>query len=274
MLYTLIGNGTPNKRETLASLDSLAEAAIAKDGDFWMLLVDEESSDTKQAIVNWLDNKSYYYEIVATAEDEAQLLGEYAHVGTLHHARRPVQRALSITPARAAVDEPYAVLVMSDNLDEDESCLLAVSHCVDNGIPVFDLAGQMTPLTVEEEEPPPAPTPVDQDPLEVTKEDLAALTRDELKSLVTARGLVNQVSDMRSKDAMIAVLLGVPEAPSEPEQGEVQEIAPEPSESLLEPSEEPVEVFYFLLAVRGPEDYDMAPVNAKQAQRLLFPDQD
>lgn len=261
MLYTLIGNGNHNKREILASLDTLAAAAQEQDGEFWMMLVDRpDHSDTVRAIIDWLDRQSLYYEVVTDLPGGESVYGEYAHAGTIHSSRRAVPRALSITPARAAVDEQYAVLILSDNLDSDEQCLYAVAQCVDNQIPVFDLSGQMTPLTVEVEAPPGEESPVETPPpaLDLTRNDLEALTRDELKSLVVSRGLKDAVTDMRSRDAMIDVLLGSP-APVES--------APEPV--ALEESPRPREGNYFLITMRSSDDYSMLPLTSEQVQRIL-----
>lgn len=230
MLYTLIGNGNPNKKEVIATLQSLYEADPMQ--DFWMVLVPGEiPPPIFTSIRTWLDHNMVDYEVVLpnTVEDGD---ATWPHAQEIYGAKRPTARALALSASRVEADEKWALLVMSDDLDNDEDALFAINACIDNGVEVFDLAGQMTPLTIENEhgvEIDPADNVqsakpdvvvehdpvvdealklaerVQETPLDLTREDLEALTRDELRSLAADRGVTPK--DGRLKDSIIEALL-------------------------------------------------------------------
>lgn len=229
MLYTLIGNGNPNKKEVIATLQSLYEAA---EGDFWMVLViPDDPSNIYTGVRTWLDHNMIDYELVFSAEAAGEFAALWPHAQETYVAKRPTARALALSAGRVDAGEKWALLVMSDDLDNDEDALFAINACIDNGVEVFALAGQMTPLTIENEygiEIDPAdnvpqadvvhtPDPavvealklaerVQESPLmDLTREDLESLTRDELRSLAAERGVTPK--DGRLKDSIIEALL-------------------------------------------------------------------
>lgn len=224
MLYTLIGNGNHNQKEVLGTLRSLRDSAEASGDEFWMLFVEEATpSPAVTAIVGWVQEKNIYYEIVRTSDASLDST-LYTKAQEEHSARRPVDRAVSLTPARVEIDERCAILILSDDLDSDDEALYAVTKAIDLDVPVYDLAGQMTPLQVEEPEatpealpdepePEPEPAPVEAESgsaaqlYPLTRDELADLTAAELRALVRDHEIESDVTDMRSKDAMTSALL-------------------------------------------------------------------
>lgn len=250
MLYALVGNGDPNKREVLESLKSLKDAVEEKGGEFWMLLCEEsDPSPALREILSWL-NESTYYEMVRMPSDEAvHPLYKPEHV---HLARRPVDRMVTIVPQRVQADEQYALLVMSDDIDTDDECLYAINKSIDLGIPVLDLGGQMVPLVLEDadhqDEVVAEATTASTD--EFTREDLESLTLAELKAHVKSAGVTP--TDLRSKESIIDALLG--------EDSPVPSDMPEP-----EGSAEPDRQWYFLTIVRADGSAEMRPLSPSQA---------
>ena len=292
MLYTLIGNGNANKKEVVSSLQSLYDAATEGGDEFWMILTEEEEpSDTLKSVYEWVDKSNIYYEAVVGENSE----GAFPKADDVHKAKRPVSIALRLTPVRVQEGEGFAVLVLSDDMDSDEDVLFAISRAIDNHIPVYDLGGQMVELSLEDEEEnaPVAttletpssedfviahdPAKEDHEEMELTRDDLEGLTRDELKSLVTSRGLTPR--DMRSKDAMIDVILeGNTETEPEPVQEDPEVVQDIPEVVPSDPEPVVIEEDKFELALEGKTYYlleidadgaaEMQPLTAKQAQIL------
>jgi hypothetical protein len=230
MLYSLIGNGTANNKEVLASLASIASTATEND-DFWMILRAEDTpSPTVTAIVEWLNKTSTYYEVVGDQDDD-DLLDIYGDREYYFQARRPLNRLVNLTKTRLNPNEKSHILALSDDFDADDDVAYVVSRAVEAEIPCFDLGGQMTPIVVEDEpEPDTAATPSvapaeaapeaqeapAADPGVVAssvhpilfRDDLEDLTANELRTLVKERDLQDNVGDMRSRAALIDALLG------------------------------------------------------------------
>jgi hypothetical protein len=220
--YTIIGNGNPNTKEVVKTL-----ASLANDDTRFVLVGYEDPSPATKAILSWMGDRFDYDLVVPAAFD---LLDEYKDCARIITAKRPVARALAHSASETdSPTEEWCLLVMSHDIDHDEDALFAINACIDNGVEVFDLGGQMAPLTIEQDAPtvveqidPPQPVVEEADVLEAlklasqvspdqldgfTREELEELTRDELKSIVGARGLVPK--DMRSKESLIEAILGV-----------------------------------------------------------------
>lgn len=228
MLYTLIGNGDANAKEVVSSLHSLHTAAEEQRDEFWMLFVEEaQPSATVAKVVAWAHQEGVYYEIVRST-DEALDTTIYTKAEEEHTSRRPLARAITLTPARVEINEGCAVLILSDDIDNDEGALFAITQANDLEIPVYDLGGQMTPLLTEEPEATPEAVSVDVEPepevapesegepdvvvaaaqlYPLTRDELADLTAAELRAVVRDHEIEDEVSDMRSKEAMTTALL-------------------------------------------------------------------
>lgn len=276
MLYTLIGNGNVNRKEALTSLKSLKEATEGKNDEFWMILVDplEEFSETYKSIVKWILQENVPFEYVTSKsyiESEDEDLPSWAHNAEHRHfVSKPTLLSVKVTNARPSEGEDRAILVLSDDVEHDEGLLKTVEKASDLDIPVYQLGGQMVQLVIEDNEEPPVletpkefhiateepvtPTPTTHD-VEFTKEDLEGLTRDELKSMVSARGLVPK--DMRSKDALMEALLeSISSAPKVVETEQPQE-------------RRSAEVFsYFLLRISSSGESEVISMPAEAADLI------
>lgn len=233
MLYTLIGNGNPNRKEIVASLESLRDA-VGESDEFWMLLVAEpDPSPATQSVVSWLNENSIYTEVVSTADEPVHVL--YKNASEFFTARRVTERAIALTKGRVQPGEGCALLIMGDDISSDENLMFAIEKAIDSQIPVYDLGGQMVQIQLEEEEPIPsrdveepvqppvveAEAPAAPEEMEFTRSDLEELTRDELKSLVSSHNVSHLVRDFRSRDALIDALLGVDHRPFTDEESPV-----------------------------------------------------
>lgn len=256
MLYALVGNGDANKKEVLHGLKSLKAAAEHEGDEFWMMLCEEKDpSSTVGAILSWLDSEpdQSYYETVCNPDEETSPHYTPDH---RHDARRPVDRMLTIMPQRVQGEEGYALLVLSDDIDNDESVLYAINRAIDSGIPVYDLGGQMVPLVLDNPDEPSgsyedadsflAALDEEAPPMEFTRNDLETLTLAELKAQVKATGVTP--SDLRSKESIIDALLGV----------ETEEVAEN------DPPSEPTKM-YFLTVIRADGSAEMRQLSPSQA---------
>lgn len=261
MLYTLIGNGNCNKKEVISSLTSLLDAAGGAESFALILPEEHMPSETLQEVFKWVKKEGVYYESVISADEGGMARGFYEQAEEVYQSKRPLDRAIKLTPARKAPDEDCALLVLSDDIEEDDGVLYAISKAIDMDIPVYDLGGQMVQIIVEEEQeetPLKHPEPEefvlphnqeDEDSaVEFTRSDLEGLTRDELKSLVQSRGVVPK--DMRSKDSLIDALMGASERPV---QESVQEEVASDSRS------------FYLLVISATGETEMRPLSAEQA---------
>jgi phosphoenolpyruvate synthase/pyruvate phosphate dikinase len=277
MLYTLIGNGNVNRKEALTSLKSLKEATENKNDEFWMILIDplEEFSDTYKSIVKWILQENVSFEYVTSKkyiQSEDENLPSWAHNAEYRHfVSKPTLLSVMVTDARPPEGEDKAILVLSDDdVEHDEELLKTVEKAFDLDIPVYQLGGQMVQLVIEDNEEPPiletpkefhidteelhAPTPSTHD-VEFTKEDLEGLTRDELKSMVSARGLVPK--DMRSKEALMESLL------------ESISLSPKAVEAEQPQERRNAEVFsYFLLRISSSGESEVISMPAEAADLI------
>lgn len=267
MLYTLIGNGNCNKKEVISTLNSLLEAAGGVDS-FGLILPEQDfASETLEEVFKWIRKEGVYYESVLIAGDGGMSNGFYSEADAVYEAKRPLDRAIKLAPARKADDEDCAVLVLSDDIDNDEQVLYGISKAIDMDLPVYDIGGQMVQITLEEEEEPAPAAPLEQpspeefslphkvededDPVDFTREDLEALTREELKSLVKSKGVVPR--DMRSKDSMIDAIMG-DVVPSQPSQ-EIQQVDAQTGSNSA----------FYLLTIDADGATEMRPLTAEQA---------
>lgn len=297
MLYAIAGHGTANETETIATLASLKAAAETAGDEFWMILAqpgpEEEISATERAIIAWLQDKAIYWEAVVRGGADQAL---YTDADEIHQSRSPVDMLIKLAKYRIQPDEKSALLVLSSDIDADESVLFAIERAIESGIPVYDLGGQMTPIQLEAEpeiavrEPEPVTlptldatenlTPPDEEKQPerslLTRENLEKLTRDELKSLARSEGVDGMVRDMRSKEALIVALLGgtlAPEAETLPEP------APEPiPESLkgltpVEPAEDPTRCYLLIVREDG-EEVQRLSQRATMCLMALLADED
>lgn len=256
MLYTLVGNGNPNKKEVMSTLDSLlvADLQLRADEDFWMILVgpSEEQSAAYTAVVDWVIRNDIPFEYVHGDGGELPEWAESAY--HIHYTKDSFRFSVKVTRGRPAEGEDRAMLLLAEEVEPEPSIVELLERAHEFDIPVYHLGGQMVQIVLEEDEPAQSlerPSPEEfslkkssDDDIEYTKEDLEGLTRDELKSLVQSRGVVPR--DMRSKDALIDALMnGVQES--------VQEVEPQPEAS------------FFLLVIDSDGKTEMRPLSAKQA---------
>lgn len=261
MLYTLIGNGNPNKKEVTATLNSLLEAdlQLRPDEDFWMIFVDpmEEPSDAYSAAVDWALRRDISFEYVYDGMAYPDWAEEADH---LHSVKDPLRFSVKVTRGRPAEGEGKAILLLSDDVDksieEHPGLIDVIENSTKYDIPVLHLGGQMVQILLEDEPSPtlerPSPeefslkkeAPREEPELDFTREDLESLTRDELKSLVQSRNVVPR--DMRSKDALIDAIMGSAPSPT-------QEDTPASPAS------------FFLLIIDPDGKTEMRPLSAKQA---------
>lgn len=225
MLYTLVGNGDANRKEVLATIESLITSAVKADEEFWMVLAAEASpSKTSIELVKHLVSKGIYFEVIAPKNAEMDSIYEAAQ--EIFQSENVYRTAVNIAERRAAPDEQSSILVMDDDLEENDYLMEAISIASDRGIPVYELGGQMVQIILED-------TPTQPDVDEVVEElveeadwlavaaeddvkafsdvvyfsrpDLEELTLNELKVLVNSMGLVPR--DLRSKDSLIDALM-------------------------------------------------------------------
>lgn len=149
MLYTLVGNGNANPREVIAALSSL-RSAVHEPDEFWMAFVNQEPSDTVATIVTWLDTEGIYYEVVGT--DGIDTHDAFLKADVFHPARRPLDFLVKLTKNRVQPGEKSAILVLSDDLDNDDVVMYTVERAFAEGLPIYDLAGQMTQIVLDTEE--------------------------------------------------------------------------------------------------------------------------
>lgn len=273
MLYTLIGNGNANKKEVISTLNSLRDAAE----DFWMALVDpsEELSEANKAVTEWVNKRKIPFEYVSSNEGDSfpdwVSDAEYVHL-----VKNPTAFTVKLTRVRPQEGEDRAVLVLSDDLDNDEVLLSAIEKFIDVGIPVYDLGGQMVEITLEEvpedeviSQPLETPTAEDfqikgdtpsDDDIEFTREDLMELNVTELKAMVQSLGVVPR--DMRSKDSMIDALMG--DASVTLEEVASATLVQEPVQEYDTKSSTPVGRFY-LVKINADGKAEMRLLTAKQA---------
>lgn len=250
MLYVLVGNGSPNKKEVVKSIESL-------EVDELVLIGYDVVNPATLAILNRLNENGTKYTVVFPKDFIDPEESAYGECDAYLEAKRPVARALSYAANSVLDGEPWRLLVMSDDLDNDEDALFAVSACLDNGIEVFDLASQMLPIAYEVSD---EPEPETEEPEvaealklvekvaeaspaldDLTRSDLENLTRDELKSIVVSKGL--SPKDMRSKESLIKAIL---EGSSEEEAAvEVEDVAEAPE------APDAPEAEYYLVTISG-----------------------
>jgi hypothetical protein len=277
MLYTLIGNGNANKKEVLSSLASLSDA-VEEDEDFWMIFVDgdQEMSDTYKDIVQWTIKNSVPFEYVTSDSGDLAIPEWTDKADYCHFVKSPTAFTVKLTRVRPQPDEDRAVLILSDDLDNDEEVLSAIEKFIDLGIPVYDLGGQMVEITFEEvpedaviSQPLETPTAEDfqikvdtssDDDIEFTREDLMELNVTELKAMVQSLGVVPR--DMRSKDSMIDALMG--DSPSSPVEVDEPVVEETPDKMYDTKSSTPVGRFY-LVKINADGQAEMRLLTAKQA---------
>jgi len=280
MMYLIAGNGNANKKEVLLTLESLHEDETA------FLFVEEETpSLTMLAICEWVTKNAVWHEAVVTGENDSF----YNSADEVYTAKRPLDRALKVAPARCQPGEKWALLILSDNIDEDEQVLYAISRAIEAGAPVYDLGGQMTQITLEEEEEeeafpllemptaddfvlPQAAPEKDEEEIKLTFSDLKDLTVAELKSIASSREVYPR--DLRSKESIIAAILEIPEdvAPSLALLAEEEEEAPKLQEAAEKAKVEKridngLDVFY-LVTIRADGSAAMRQLSAEQAASL------
>lgn len=277
MLYTLIGNGNANTKEVISSLNSLLEAVMQSktDEDFGLILAEEGTpSETLEHIIKWIQKNEIYYEAVLLS-DPGMSRGFYENASETYTSPKPLFKAVHVTPARKAKNEECAVLILSDDLEEDESLLIAVEQAIETGMPVYDLGNQMVEITFEEvpedetiSTPLETPTAEDfyidvqtpEEDIEFTREDLAELNMVELKAMVQSRGVIPR--DMRSKDSMIDALMGTVSVT--PEEVASAVLVQEPVQEYDTKSSTPVGRFY-LVKIDADGKAEMRLLTAKQA---------
>lgn len=303
MLYALVGNGNPNRKEVVASLDSLRDGVYqrSEEEEFWLLMVgfnQENLSDACSDVVSWAIKKNVPFEVYNyLSETDNPEWQESADAS--YKADNPITPSLNMVKAiRENSPEDAAVLVISDDVYEDESAMDLVMECNVLGIPVFDLGGQMTQLEVEvvEEEgssDDAQDTREETEPIEMSREDLEHLTLTELKAIVNDSGVVPR--DMRSKDSLIEALLREEEGEGEPASlkeslSSIKEqynktVAPDPvnhdeevpavrwldEETADEPEVKPV-TKYWLSFIGADGELKSVPVNADDAEWLINPE--
>jgi hypothetical protein len=222
MLYTLVGNGDANKKEVLATIESLASSVHGYD-DFWMVLCAEsQPSKTVTAIVQYLTDMGVYFEIIAESSDMIPAIYDAAQ--QIHVTNDLLKKIVVVSKKRVQPDEKSAILVMDDNLDENKFLMDVIFTATDADIPVYELGGQMVQivlegsddpvieedLTVEEAEPIVIEETIieeqyEQEFLKFHRPDLEELTLNELKVLANSLNLVPR--DIRSKESIIEAIL-------------------------------------------------------------------
>jgi hypothetical protein len=263
MLYTLIGNGNCNKKEVISSLSTLMEAAGGINS-FGLILPEVDSaSETLEAVFKWITSEAVYYESVISNDEGGMHRGFYEKADEVYTAKRPLDRAIKLAPVRKAVDEECAVLVLSDDIDNDEAVLYGISKAIDMDLPVYDIGGQMVQIMLEEEqeeEPQPLEQPSpeefslphkeedEDEDVDFSREDLESLTRNELKFLVESRGAIPR--DMRSKESMIDALMDTLGSEKKIEQKDAQ----------TDP-----DCAFYLLKIDADGSTEMRPLTAEQA---------
>lgn len=283
MIYLIAGNGNANKKEVLLTLDSLRSR---HEEEFALLFVEEGTpSVTMLAICEWVTKNAIWHEAVVTTENDSF----YNSADEVYIAKRPLDRALKVAPARCQPGEKWALLVLSDNIDEDEQVLYAISRAIEAGAPVYDLGGQMTQITLEEEEeedfpllemptvddfvlPQAAPEKETED-MDLTYNDLKDLTVAELKSLASSRSVYPR--DLRSKDSIIAALLEIPEevAPAlaaavEEEEDEAPKLQEVAERAKVEKRIDNSSDLFYLVTVHADGSAEMRQLPAEQAASL------
>lgn len=252
MLYAIVGDSVVNSKEVLASLNSLYDAAEASGADdpMWLLFhANPDASETMQDVVKWAVKKRLYFEVVL--EEDAALPDLFTEAEETWHAKRVYDKLYRVMIGRINEGEGHALLLLDNELEDHENTTYYLADkCIENGIPVYDLANQMMRLVFDEPEfaptdeddiparntepaaPEAAPVAADEAPEPsgdddepwATEESLKELSRDELKALCAARDVVPL--DQRSKKSMIDALLGRRSPDDE------QATPPEPDEAL------------------------------------------
>jgi hypothetical protein len=211
MLYTLAGNGDANRKEVLATLESLL-SATQPDDEFWMALVVEENpSKTTLEIIKFLNSWNVYFEVIA--DKVIDVPEAYSSAQEVHRGNDRFRLAMNFAERRVQPPEGSAILIMDDDLEENDYLMNLVSGACDIGIPVYELGGQMVQIILEDSitdlvEPTLKEITPDKAPSEdimFSRPDLEELTLNELKVLVNSMDLVPR--DMRSKDSLIDAIL-------------------------------------------------------------------
>lgn len=261
MLYTLIGNGNANRKEVVEALKSLKEAVELQDlgDDFWLMFTQpypyqEDLSDAHSDAIAWAIKNSVPFEYVYSEPD---FFPEWANgADEVHAVKNVIPAAMKLTLARPHEDEGRAVLVLSEDIEADESLLPAVEFCISKDVSVYDLGNQMIRLTFEEvEETVPPVEEHEDDQIEFTQDMLMDLNIVELRSLVNARRIVPR--DMRSKDSLIEALLGI---------SDKAVAIDEESATVPVVQNTNVEKVFYLTVIDADGSAEMLPLTAKQAQ--------
>jgi len=282
MMYLIAGNGNANKKEVLLTLDSLHEEDTA------FLFVEEETpSLTMLAICEWVTKNGIWHEAVVTGENDSF----YNSADEVYTAKRPLDRALKVAPARCQPGEKWALLILSDNIDDDEQVLYAISRAIEAGAPVYDLGGQMTQITLEEEEEafpllemptaddfvlPQAAPEEKAEEIMLKYDDLKDLTVAELKSLATTRKVYPR--DLRSKESIIEAILQYRDTPYEEAVQQywdipyAEDVAPKlqaaAEEAKVEKRIDNALDMFYLVTIRADGSAAMRQITANQAASL------
>lgn len=290
MLYALIGNGNPNRKEVIASLSNLREGVYqrSEEEEFWLLLVDYNKSDLSDAcsdIVQWSVKKGVPFEAFNSLDGEDYLEWQES-ADSIYKSTHPTEDALKMVKSiRDAGQEDAAVLLVFDDVYEDETAMDVAWQCSLLDIPVFDLGGQMTQLEIEvvSEDDEESPTeelnnlPVEEDSelIELSRTELEALTLTELKAIVNDSGIVPR--DMRSKESLIQAIL------REEEPASIEKMTIESIKEMVENTEVEVEADkaevsdkattkYWLSFIGVDGELKSVPVNSEDADWLLNPE--
>lgn len=219
-MYAIVGNGTVGLKEAIKSIDSLWEAAEQRGEDFWIAAISGSyENPVVEGLLDWANKQGLYtYGIYARGDD----------------LREPEPKRFSEV---AVVDDPWETIEefvsgsKNDGLlaiiPEDSTELLfedtqLINRLISGGTRVFDLAAQMSEVTLEADEPsePREPSEVEESAPEglhetplvppasfaLTYEDYDALSLAELKGQVTNLGLEIE-GDKRAKDPYIKALM-------------------------------------------------------------------
>ena len=165
-MHVVLGDGEMTRRELVATLADLMEAAVNAEQSFWFLVQGKATpTDTDKALVTWLSKNEVYYEVVTDDRDSMNEL--YAEPQETHDAKKLGQKVVGLLESKPEEGENADILALFSDVNdatapEDRWLNAIIQQAFDAGYPTRALNDGLVEidLSITEAEPEPEPTPV------------------------------------------------------------------------------------------------------------------
>jgi hypothetical protein len=205
-LHIVLGNGEMTKREMTTTLSDLSDRAGEDNESFWFILQGKpEPTTTDLAMLDWLHRNEVYYEVVTDDEDS---LAEDYQPQKVYAAKRLEAKIVNLLKTAPEDDESASVLCLFSDVEnpeaeEDRWLNNLLNGVGEAGFKAYGMNDGMAEIELGggEAEPEPAAAPVKKAakraaaapsrsaPQEYSRDELEALTLDEVKAIAAGQGI-------------------------------------------------------------------------------------